>query len=152
MFRYACAISIFTNLVPGPMSVIVLTLLSFHNPSKGVAYFTGTTMRTIIDGVYPYTDDLLTLSNISMRVASSFATPSFMLYPGGYERSRIKRHFPCWCHFGISPNLLTWTPFASDSVSGPATRYSLNSLCKYSMTGFGFTSADCMFLAANCCG
>ena len=32
--------------------------------------------------------------------------PSFMLVPWGYERSRMRCHFPGLLRFGITPNLL----------------------------------------------
>ena len=72
-----------------------------------------------------------------------------MLYPGGCKRSRIRHHFPCWCHFGISPNLLTYglplpvIRLVDQPLAVPITHYA---------SGSAFTSVDCMFLAADLSG
>ena len=40
------------------------------------------------------------------REQRAFGIPSLTLWPGGWDKSTMRRHLPGWCFLGITPNLL----------------------------------------------
>ena len=73
------------------------------------------------------------LTETYCTVKGGLEMPSFMLYPAGEERSRMRRHFPGWLFLGMTPKQLICREANRGAEKGPATLADETSLCKWSL-------------------
>ena len=68
---------------------------------------------------------------------SSGEMPSLTLIPGGYDKSTIRRNFPGWFFFSMTPNLLMCTGYwISSGAKGPNfPKFAVNELLNYGRAG-----------------
>ena len=76
---------------------------------------------------------------------------SFILAPGGKERSGMRRNSPTLPVFGIRPNLLTLAFLTSSGLNGPAILPAEISVARYPCTEAGFLIAASKFDDADTC-